>query len=88
MEREDVWKAIALYLADCHAANAGYDALLSSVSKSRRKRYADICKTAADLLEWKGTVPQANNRTLEMVVARLRKNVEECEKKDGKTAST
>lgn len=46
----EAWRQIALYLAECHAANGEYDAMLSSTSKSRRKRFLKICENAADMI--------------------------------------
>ena len=43
------YRAIAYYLADCHAAS--YESLPKSAAKSSRKRLADICKTAAIMLK-------------------------------------
>jgi len=43
----EFWKALAIHLADCHAATAQYDGMLSSCSKSRRERFAAICDDAA-----------------------------------------
>lgn len=47
----DYWKAVAIYLADCHAATAEADGSMSGVSKSRKKRYASICALAAEALQ-------------------------------------
>ena len=45
------WKGVALYLLDCHAATAGYDGQLKSVSKSRKKRFASILEKGIALVE-------------------------------------
>jgi hypothetical protein len=45
------WRAIAVYLADCHCGTASYDGALKSVSKSRRKRFRAICRNAAEMLK-------------------------------------
>lgn len=47
----EYWKAVAIYLAECHAATAGYDGSLTSTSKSRKLRFADICEIAAKALD-------------------------------------
>jgi hypothetical protein len=44
------WRAMALYLADCHAANAESIGDLKSTSKYNRKRLQEICKTCASLI--------------------------------------
>ena len=45
------WKAIALYLANCHAATAEREGRMASIPKGRRRRYADICRRACNLFE-------------------------------------
>ncbi len=47
----EYWKKAAAYLADCHAATAEQECGLKSVSKTKKKRYRDICKLAADMLQ-------------------------------------
>ena len=44
------WIRIALWLADCHAANLS-EAELSSCSKTRRKRFKNIMLRAARMLK-------------------------------------
>lgn len=44
------WKAIALYLADCHAATAEHMGSLSGTSRANRKRFEEICSTALDMI--------------------------------------
>lgn len=53
----DYWKSVALYLAECHAATAGYDASLKSVSKSRKQRLAGICRKAMNMIQGKEMPP-------------------------------
>ena len=43
------WRALAGYLADCHAATA--EALPKSASKSSRKRMQNICRIARDAIQ-------------------------------------
>jgi hypothetical protein len=45
------WKSIAIYLLDCHAATAGYDGTIKSVSKSRKERFASILEEGIALFE-------------------------------------
>jgi hypothetical protein len=45
------WKAIAAYLADCHAATAQEAAFTKKYSKCDRKRHASICRNAADMMK-------------------------------------
>ena len=40
------WRETAIYLADCHAANAQGIGQTKSCSKYNRKRFAGICETA------------------------------------------
>jgi len=42
---------VAAWMADCHAANAEYDAQLKSCSKSRRQRFMDIARKCASYLK-------------------------------------
>lgn len=75
--REPDWKAIALYLAYCHAATAEYDGVLKSCSKSRRDRLAAICEKTMDLIRLKGDVchPVDERRVVERLsgaIVRLR----------------
>jgi hypothetical protein len=46
----DYWRDVACYLADCHAATAGYDGDLKSVSRARKERFASIANTAGQAL--------------------------------------
>ncbi len=46
----EYWRAVAAYLASCHAATAESDGMLKSVSESRKKRYAAICQTASQAM--------------------------------------
>jgi hypothetical protein len=75
------WKRIAIYLAHCHAATAGYDGQLSSVSSARKKRYADICRTAVTLLSGEESPKRSgSHRTIDDeladVIDRLTKGIE------------
>ena len=75
------WKRIAIYLAHCHAATAGYDGQLSSVSSARKKRYADICRTATLLLSGEQSPkrsgsPHTIDDELADVIDRLRQSIE------------
>lgn len=67
---EQNWKDIALYLASCHAATAEYDGHLKTTSKSRRKRYRDICATALQAIS-AGTLVDARPQSEQDVVQRL-----------------
>jgi hypothetical protein len=49
-KENEYWHSVAIYLADCHAATAEYDGGLKGVSKSRKKRLASICHTAAQAI--------------------------------------
>jgi hypothetical protein len=40
------WKAIAFYLADCHAATAEHEGALSRTRRSSRLRFRSICEKA------------------------------------------
>lgn len=51
------WKAVALYLADCHAANA--ESPPKSLSKYNRQRYASILMEVIKML--KGIWPSHTN---------------------------
>jgi hypothetical protein len=56
MDREHdaaYWKAVANYLAHCHAATLESDGLMKSCPRTRRQRYVDICRKAIDMLEGK-----------------------------------
>lgn len=44
------WRDVACYLADCHAATAEIEGNMARTSKSSRRRFAAICRTAADAL--------------------------------------
>ena len=58
LKRErDYWRSVAAYLASCHAATAEYDGQLSTVSKSRKARFAAICQKAAEAMTPGGFVP-------------------------------
>ena len=71
-ERErDYWKNATTYLADCHAATAERECSLKSVSASKKSRYRDICKTAADLLDEVASKP-AYRTAAARVTARCR----------------
>lgn len=74
MEKDrDHWKAVALYLADCHAATAEGDALLKSVSVSRKKRLFSICRKAADMLSGRTAAPPLQTlQNLDRILTRLR----------------
>jgi hypothetical protein len=50
-EERNYWRNVACYLASCHAATAEHDGLMSTTSKSRRKRFAAICKTCSKALQ-------------------------------------
>lgn len=51
MEKErDYWKAVAVYLADCHAATAEHEGRLKSTPQRWKKRFASISRLAAGLL--------------------------------------
>jgi len=52
---EPDWKAIALYLADCHAATADGEGMLSRTSKGSRKRFRDICLIAQHMITGENT---------------------------------
>jgi hypothetical protein len=52
------WKAIAAWLASCHAATVFCDGMLKSCSVSRRKRFVAICKTAVSYLSG-SSIPHA-----------------------------
>lgn len=45
---EEHWRKVALYLADCHAANL--EGLPKSTSKSQRERMKRICEKALLML--------------------------------------
>ena len=45
------WEALALWLADCHAATAEYDGNLKSTSASRKRRLRSICAKTLDAIE-------------------------------------
>lgn len=47
----EYWKAVAFELADWHAATCQHEGSLKSVPRSRKLRYADICRQAAVMLE-------------------------------------
>lgn len=64
------WQALALWLADCHAATAEYDGSLKSTSKSRRERLKSISARALRAIET-GRLA-ANVRKPEDIIARLR----------------
>jgi len=68
-DNEPDWKAIALYLADCHAATAQHEGSMSRTSKSSKDRFISICEKAAGMIR-----NQDNMRHLasqESVLARL-----------------
>jgi hypothetical protein len=67
------YKAIALYLADVHAATAEYDGRLKSTSKSRRERLQRICESAKAMFEGTTTppAPVVRDGYEERVMARL-----------------
>lgn len=69
------WKAIAVYLADCHAATAGYDGELKSTSNSRRERFAAICNTAEMSLRC-GCLVGVPKSDIDRVIMRCKKNAE------------
>jgi len=73
------WKAIAAYLASCHAATAQNEGMLSSCSASRRKRLADICRHAADFLEGKD-IPHAPYPSRDGEDGDVRHAVERCKR--------
>lgn len=70
-QERDYWRNIACYLASCHAATAEYDGVMSSTSKSRRKRLATICKKASKALQpEKGGFWPHNSTDLRVVIER------------------
>ncbi len=71
MTDAEYWKAVALYLADCHAATAEYDGTLKSTSKARRERFVSICQAAMGFLSRTGTI-SLNTGAEDRVMARLR----------------
>lgn len=58
----EYWRNACAYLASCHAATAEYDGKLSTTSKARAKRYADICRTAVRIFNkhWVPTISGAS----------------------------
>ncbi len=80
LKRErDYWIAVSDYLGACHAATAEYEGELSSTSKSRKRRYALICETAAKALrgQWHPDRPTNIERTTDrcgMAAATLKEN--------------
>jgi len=68
------WKAAAIYLAECHAANA--ECPPKSLSKHNRKRYKGILEKALELL--KGAFPPFYHYSI--LDAGPEKTIERCEK--------
>ena len=53
------WKAIAEYLADCHAGTASYEGNLRRTSRSSRQRMYYICSKALAMLEGREDPPRS-----------------------------
>ena len=70
------WRAVAMWMADVHAANAYGAAYIKRTPKSERARQASIAKECAALLERK-TMPRGG-RAIESVVARCAYAAEQC----------
>lgn len=68
----DRWKAIALYLADAHAATAEQEAITKSVSQSRKKRHFDICLRAVNMIESHEVPIHSAHRSQGDILERLR----------------
>ncbi len=65
----NIYKRIAAYLAECHAATAEYEGHLKGTSRSKKDRYAAICNRAADMLAGKEMPKDRSLRTTEDEVA-------------------
>lgn len=73
MTAEEYWKHVAVYLADCHAANL--EGLPKSTSKYQRDRMKHICTNALLMLanSWPAGVRQSE---IVSVQERLRRNIQ------------
>jgi hypothetical protein len=76
IQERDLWKRVAIYLADCHAATAVCEGEMKSVPKARKQRYAEICRKALEYLDGGDphTVPDE-----EKIRKRLQFGIEVCE---------
>ena len=72
----DYWKCVALYLADCHAANYSI-AEVKGTAKYQRQRIVTIMRKAQKLLKEECSAPSGYTwlRGLDEVALRLEKNV-------------
>lgn len=75
MTDAEQWKAIALYLADCHAATAQSDGMLRSTSKAHAARFASICEKASEMLRGVRMAPRLSTQTDADVIDRLNRAV-------------
>lgn len=72
----DYWRAVAIYLADCHAANID-EALLSRTSKWTRQRFAEIMKKASRYLRKAERAPGYSYDIETRVIERLNVNAQQ-----------
>jgi len=73
------WKSIALYLADCHAANA--ECPPKSLSKHNRKRYKGILEKAVNYLKgcWPPWTTTSRVDDVDSVIERCERAMEDLE---------
>ena len=74
------WRAVAMWMADIHAANAQNAAIIKSTSKSERRRQARIAQECADLLREKIMPRRGDMRNLEHIAQRCDDAVRECDR--------
>ena len=69
---EEHWRKVALYLADCHAANL--EGLPKSTSKYQRERMKEICRKSLYMLA--NSLPEGVRQSdMLSVQERLRRNI-------------
>jgi hypothetical protein len=75
------WRAVAMWMADVHAANAQGLAMLKRTPKSERNRQGRIAKECAALL-MRQAMP-SGGRSIEAIAARCENAAEMCAKTTG-----
>lgn len=73
LDELEFWKGLALWLAQCHAATAQGEGMMSRTSKSSRSRFVSICERAALMIEKRALIgPHVGKDDADKTIERLK----------------